>query len=118
MLIEEIIRNYLNDDHLSAPVYLEIPKSAPPEFYVMEKTGGSENNQIDSSTFALQAYAQTMYRAAELANQAAVVMKEGLITLDQITKVSVQGPYNFTDTTKKNYRYQSVCTVTHYSQEV
>lgn len=113
-MIEEIIRNYLNDDHLSAPVYMEIPKQAPPEYYVMEKTGGSENSRINSSTFALQSYAQSMARAAELGYEAADVMRDGLITLDQISKVSVQGPYDFTDTTKKYYRYQSVCTVTHY----
>ena len=113
-MIEEIIRNYLNDDHLSAPVYMEIPKQAPLEYYILEKTGGSESDQINSSTFALQSYAQSMARASELGYQAAAVMKNGLITLDQISRVSVQGPYDFTDTTKKQYRYQSVCTVTHY----
>ena len=39
---------------------------------------------------------------------------ENLIGLDEIRGISLNGDYNFTDTTTKEYRYQAVFDIGHY----
>lgn len=112
-MIEETILNYLNY-HLSAPVYINAPKNKPEEYFLLEKTGGSLPNKINKATIVLQAYGKSYYRASELINEANTAMLEGLVTLDSISEVEINSSYNFTDTTRKEPRYQSVYVVTHY----
>lgn len=114
-MIEETVFNYLNY-HLSAPVYISKPKNTGTvkEFFLLEKTGTGLNNKISQATFALQSYASSKYRAAALMEEAKAAMLDGLITLDVISNVELNGGGDFTDTTKKEPRYQSVFVVTHY----
>ena len=74
-MIEKIILDYLNDK-LDVDVYLERPVKAPLKYVLLEKTGSSRENYINSATAVLSS--------------------------------KLNSDYNFTDTTKKSYRYQAI----------
>lgn len=112
-MIETILLNYLKSANLSAEIYAEQPKEKPKTFYLLEKTGGYEENHITESTFIIQSYAKSLYEAAELSKEIIAVMKNA-ITLDEIARVEIQGDYNYTDSATKQYRYQATFVVTHY----
>lgn len=111
-MIELVIKNYL-DGHLSVPSFLERPKNSPESFVLFEKTSSGKNNYLPSSTFAFQSYAPSMYEAAVL-NEEVKEAVEGMIILDEISKIKLNSDYNFTDTTTKEYRYQAVFDINHY----
>lgn len=111
-MIEIILRNYLSAK-LNVPCYLEVPKTPPEAYVTLEKTGSSKNNHISESTFAIQAYSTSMYNASSLISEVNGFMEE-LINLDEVSRVYLNSSYNFTDTTKKQYRYQSIFVITHY----
>lgn len=111
--MEEFLRDYLAAS-LNFPVYLSVPKDPPAKYYVLELTGSSRNNFIWESVFALQSYAQRRSEASDMIKDANKVMMDELIILDDISNVVLNGSYNFTDTTKKIPRYQSVFVITHY----
>ena len=90
-MIEKTILDYLSDCLPDVPVYMEVPADRPAVFVVIEKTGSSRINHIDSATIAVQSYAASLYDAAAL-----------------------NSDYNYTDTTSKHYRYQAVFDVTFY----
>lgn len=113
-MIEVTILDYLKSI-LSVPVYMVKPKDNLPScFYVLEKTGGAQENHINSSTFVVQSYADSMYQAASLNESVIDVMLNRLIELGDIASVKLNSDYNFTDTTTKWYRYQAVFDITHY----
>ena len=55
----------------------------------------------------------SMYEAAKLNEQLKEVV-ERLIELNEISNVSLNSDYNFTDTETKEYRYQAVFDINHY----
>ena len=105
-MIEKIVLDYLKEC-LDVPVYMERPKEEPNEYVLIEKTGGSTEDYINSATFALQSYADSMYSAAEL-NEKVKKAMDNIIILNDISKSKLNSDYNFTDTTKKKHRYQAV----------
>lgn len=106
-MIEEIVLQYLNKA-LNVPVYMEIPQSTSSDsFVIIEKTGGSRENYINSATFALQSYGETKYLAATL-NEKVKAAMDRIIELNSILKSEYNTDYDYTDTTKKKYRYQAV----------
>ena len=113
-MIEEILINFLNY-HMSAPAFTDKPKeSIPDEYYVFEKTGGDTSEHINTSTIAMQAYAPSRYKASKLIEDVNAAMLYELIKLDEIADVKISGSGSFTDTTTKEYRYQTVFVITHY----
>lgn len=115
-MIEIILRQFL-ESKLSVPVLMEIPKEPASQFVILEKTGSTHENQIDSAIMTVQSYAETMQEAAELNEQIKSWMldgMDGLVTLDEIASVNLNSDYNFTDTTSKRYRYQAVYEIVHY----
>jgi len=111
-MIEILILNYLKDVGFQA--YMEMPKNTPSfPFVIIEKTGSSKENQIETSTIAIQSYASSLYEAAEL-NEDIKASMEDAVVVDEITRVSLNSDYNFTDTETKRYRYQAVFDITHY----
>lgn len=112
-MIEEYLRNFLADA-LSAPVYISAPKEHPKEYFVIEKTGMSRNEFIWDSVIAIQAYGESFYNAASMIEDVNTQMLDELIKEDRVSNVILNGSSNFTDTTKKQPRYQSVFVVTHY----
>lgn len=109
-MIEKIILDYLNGK-LDVPVYLEKPASVPERYVVFEKTGSSRENFINSATIAIQSYAESMYEAANL-NEKVKEAMDSIVSLPSVSKSRLNGDYNFTDTTKKQYRYQAVYDLT------
>ncbi|WP_456073220.1 hypothetical protein [Holdemanella biformis] len=110
-MIEIVLLNYLKEV-LSVDVFMEIPPD-PPETYVrIEKTGGSEEEYIETATFALQSYADSMYEAA-LLNREVINKMRKMIALDEVFKVKLNSDYNFTDPSTKKYRYQCIFDITY-----
>lgn len=110
-MIEIVLLNYLKEV-LSVDAFMEIPPD-PPETYVrIEKTGSSEEEYIETATFALQSYADSMYEAA-LLNREVIDKMRKIITLDEVFKVKLNSDYNFTDPSTKKYRYQCIFDITY-----
>lgn len=105
-MIEKIVLDYLNSV-LDVMVVLEKPEEEPEEYVLIEKTGSSYEDFINTSTIALQSYSSSLYKAATLNEKVKKAMNE-IIVLDDISKSKLNSDYNFTDTTKKKYRYQAV----------
>lgn len=115
-MIEDTIYEFLTSK-MTVPVYMEEPPKPPEKMIVIEKTGTSQENYLKTATFAIQSYDTSLYKTAKLNQELKDVMLngiDGLISLDEITKVELNSDYNYTDTTTKRYRYQAVFVVTHY----
>jgi hypothetical protein len=54
-----------------------------------------------------------MFEAATLNEQVKQAVFDS-VSLDEITAVSLNSDYNYTDTATKRYRYQAVFVITHY----
>ena len=111
-MIEVVIKNYL-DGHLSVPSFLERGPNVPKSFVIFEKTSSAKRNHITSATFAFQSYAPSMYEAAKL-NEEVKQAVESMIELNEIGHIGLNADYNFTDTAKKEYRYQAVFDINYY----
>ncbi len=105
-MIETTVLNYLNSV-LDVPVHMEKPDAEPAQYVLIEKTGSSKENFINSATIALQSYADSLYSAAAL-NEDVKKAMDNITILDKISSSQLNTDYNFTDTTKKKYRYQAV----------
>jgi len=111
-MIEQTILDYLNDT-LTEPCYMEEPEGVD-TFILLEKTGSSLSNYVYAATFAIQSYATSLYEAAELNEKVKAAMLAIADELNTVSKCSLNSDYNYTDTTKKRYRYQGVYDITHY----
>lgn len=110
-MIEKIVLDYLNSV-LSVPAYPEKPEKPPKRYVLIEKSGGSKENFISSATLALQSHAESLFLAAELNEEVKKAM-DNIIVLDCIGSSKYNTDYNFTDTTKKGYRYQAIYDLTY-----
>lgn len=111
MLIEKLVLDYLTA-MLTTPVYMEVPEDPPETFAVVEKTGSSRMNMVDTAMIAVQSYGKSMQDAAEL-NETVKTAFDGMIMLPEIGSVKLSSDYNFTNTVTKRYRYQAVYTITY-----
>lgn len=111
-MIEKTILDHLNNV-LNVPAYMERPEGPPDRYVLIEKTGSGKRNHICDATIAVQSYAPTLFRAAELNEEVKEAM-EAAIELDNICRVNLNSDYNFTNTAMKQYRYQAVFDITHY----
>lgn len=111
-MIETTILEYLGRK-LDMNVYMEIPEKKPGAFVVIEKTGSSRMNHIESATLAVQSYGPTLVEAAKLNERVKRAMNDA-IELSSIGSVRFSTDYNFTDTSLKHYRYQAVYDITYY----
>lgn len=113
-MIEKTILDYLGE-HLSVPVYMEEPIDKPASYVLIERTGSSESDLIESTTLALQSYGASLYDAAAL-NMAVKARIKQAVELPSVSAVYINSDYNFTDTETKRYRYQCVAVVTHFER--
>lgn len=112
-MIEKIILDYLTGAGVTA--YMEIPDGGGVMPYVViEKTGGGDENHINSATVAIQSYGDTLYQAA-LLNDQIVALMEDIVLLPEVSACELNSDYNFTDTTKKEYRYQAVFDLVYFA---
>jgi hypothetical protein len=113
-MIEKTILDYLNE-HLTVPAYMEEPIDKPASYVLIERTGSSESDLIESTTLALQSYGASLYDAAVL-NMAVKARIKQAVELPSVSAVYINSDYNFTDTETKRYRYQCVAVVTHFER--
>lgn len=113
-MIEKTILDYLGE-HLSVPVYMEEPIDKPASYVLIERTGSSESDLIETTTLALQSYGASLYDAAVL-NMAVKARIKQAVELPNVSAVYINSDYNFTDTETKRYRYQCVAVVTHFER--
>ena len=114
-MIEQIVLDYLTAAGVTA--YMEIPEGGgTPPFAVIQKTGGGEENKLRHATIAIQSYGSSMYNAASL-NETVIAEMDGLPALPEVASCRLNSDYNYTDTTKKQYRYQAVFDVVYYSAQ-
>ena len=111
-MIELIVYTFLKNE-LNVPVFMERPEMPPEQYVLIEKTGSGVENHIKSATFAIQSYADSMFDAASINEEVKEKMLD-IIGEKEITKVSLNTDYNFTDTSTKKYRYQAVFDLKHY----
>lgn len=111
-MIEEIIIKYL-EKQLDITVVTEKPEDEPQSYLLIEKTGSYRSNMIDTATIAIQSYAGSMYEAASL-NELVKKVMESVTELPEISKAELNSDYNYTDKTKKRYRYQAVYDITYF----
>ena len=81
-MIEKIVLDHLKIV-LDVDVFMQRPENPPKEYVIIEKTGGTKDNNINAATFAFQSYSSTLYKAAEL-NQRVKAAVESLTELDEI----------------------------------
>ena len=113
-MIEKTILDYLGE-HLTVPVYMEEPIDKPVSYVLIERTGSSESDLIETTTLALQSYGASLYDAAVL-NMAVKARIKQAVELPSVSAVYINSDYNFTDTETKRYRYQCVAVVTHFER--
>lgn len=113
-MIEQLIYNYLNV-RAPFPVYMEVPEGGgTPPFAVIQKTGGGViDNCVWSAMLTIQSYGATLLEAAQ-ANEVIKALMFAAVTLPDVARCRLNSDYNFTDTTKKHYRYQAVFDIIHY----
>lgn len=111
-----IIENLLLDEiqtRTGIATYAKVPANMPKQFYVISKTGSTFENQIHTSTIAIQSYGGTQLEAATMNENVKDAMLS-LISLDEISAVVINSDYIYTDTSEKKDRYQAVFVITHY----
>lgn len=112
-MIETIIYEYLKAK-LDIPVYLEKPADPPKAYVYIERVAGGSANHINSASFAFQSYGKTLFEAAK--NNEDLKLKLvgngddvlGIVNETNIYSCKLQTDYKYTDTYKKQYRYQAV----------
>lgn len=116
-MIEKILLDFLSEQ-LDVPVYMEKPKPADDSYVLLDKTGSSVDNHIETATFAIQSYAQTLYEAAEL-NETVKNVMEGLPWgAPEVFKAKLNSDGNFSDIRTKERRYQAVYHITFKEEDV
>lgn len=111
-MIELIVKKYLSTK-LEIPIVFEHQKNLPKEFILIQKTSGTRENFLNSSTIAIQSYGASMFDAAKLNEKIKNLMYD-LITTSDVSSVKLNSDYNFTDTETKRYRYQAIFDIYHY----
>lgn len=111
-MIEKVVLDYLNET-LEIPTYTQEQHNGEKRYYLIQKVGSSIENKIDTSMIAVQSYAPSRFEAAEM-NYAMIEAMNDIIRLDEIGKCQKNSDYDFTDTTKKRYRYQALFEIVHY----
>lgn len=117
-MIETTILDYLSA-RAGVPCHMEVPKTAPDSFVILDKTGGTKDNLLSRATVAIQSYAASLYEAAVLNDHIVKYMEELPENAVNVTKVGINsGGYNFPDTDSKRYRYQAVFDIYYYEEEL
>lgn len=111
-MIEKTVYDYLNRV-MSVPAYMEMPKNPTNSFLLIEKTGTSTNNHLETAIFAIQSHADTLFGAAALNEELKAAM-DNIVVLDDIASCRINSDYNYTDGTMRDYRYQAVYQIVHY----
>ena len=113
MNIEKKIIEYLRESLATDRVYGEEPDSPEGEFFVVDKTGSSTTDRLCTSTVAIKSYADTKSKASDLNEELKAIMP-GIVAGKGVSSCRLVSDYNFTNTAKKQHRYQAVFNLTHH----
>lgn len=105
-MIESIVLDYLSKK-LDEPCFMEEQLGKLDKYVLIEKTGGGEENHLQFASIAVSSHAATLIEAAQLNKKVKDAMKN-IISLNSVSKCKLNSDYNFTDPTKKQYRYLAV----------
>ena len=111
MIIEKKIYDYLKKK-LPVHVGMERPQDPPESYVIIERVGGYESNFVSQATIAIKSIAPTLFKAASLDHDVVTAMRD-FATVDNVSSCSLNADTNFTDTTTKEYRYQSTYLITY-----
>lgn len=112
-MIELSILNHLKTELNPTEVTSEIRQDMPDSFVYVEKTGSSQNDRLFHATFAVQSYAESLYKAMVL-NDAVKAAMFDAESLPEVTRVELNSDYNYPDLSTKRPRYQAVFDIIHY----
>lgn len=111
MIIEEIVKKHL-ESKLSVPV--KVKKEIGCKSYVLiEKTGGSREDMLNSAILTAQSYGVNLLSAAEL-NEKVKEAMQSLTDNDMVSKCELNSDYHYPDPDIKEERYQAVFQIRHY----
>ena len=110
-MIEETILKYLKSKGFRA--FTEEPEDTKKEYVLIEKTGSGAENYVKRGTLAIQSFSASLHSTAML-NEKVKKAMEQIIELDDVCKCKLNSDYNYTDITRKKYRYQAVYDIVHY----
>lgn len=116
--IEKIVYEYLQGRNFN--VYMQAPESNPipdepmPSFVLIQKTGSGMTERLMEATLAIQSYGPSFWDASEL-NASIIEAMLDIISLDPITKITLNSDYEFADTERKQPRYQAVFDIVYYA---
>lgn len=111
-MIEKTLISYLSARFKPIKVYAEVPENAPATFIVIEQTGRGQKDTINRTVLAIQSYAPSLLKAAELSERVIGAMVEMPLS-ENVGKVELVSEHNFTDTRTKQYRYQAVVAISY-----
>ena len=111
-MIETTLIRYLSERLAPIKAHAEVPEDAPDTFIVIEQTGRGQKDTINRTVLAIQSYAPSLLKAAELSERVIGAMVEMPLSED-IGKVELVSEHNFTDTRTKQYRYQAVVAISY-----
>lgn len=110
-MIAKTLLDYLAST-LRVPVVMEAPEQTT-GYVLIDQTGSRRSNHIITTTFAIQSYESSLYKAMQL-NERVKAAMDNFAGLNEITRVELETDYNFTNTATKQYRWQAVYQITHY----
>lgn len=113
-MIEETIIQTLSTALNMDDVYMEVPERLPTKCIVIERTGSSMSNLIETATIAVQSYDASLIEAAQLNEAAKEAMLFELPKNGDVASCKLNTDYNFTDPTTHRYRYQALFEIVHY----
>lgn len=111
MIIEEIVKRHL-ESKLSVPVKVKKDVSCK-EYVLLEKTGGSREEMLNTAIITAQSYGVNLLGAAELSEAVKNAMKS-LTDNDEVSKCELNSDYHYPDPDIKAERYQAVFQIRHY----
>jgi hypothetical protein len=112
ILIEKTVMDYL-DTVLDDPSFTQEQNNGMTRFHLIQKVGSSTENKIFTSMVAVQSIAPSRIEAAQMNKDVCEAM-ENIVELEVIGSCKLNSDYDYTDTSKKRYRYQALFEIVHY----
>lgn len=109
-MIEVHILNYLKSKGFNA--FTEHPQSET-EYILIQRTGETWAEHLNSANIALQCYSTTKYKTAQLYETIREIMRD-FPELDEICSCKQIGGGDFPDVTQKKHRYQLILQIIYY----
>lgn len=114
-MIEVTLKDYLEDE-LSAPVYMEVPKSVPSEYVLLQLIDAGRIDHIDAATFSVIVRSSSLYSAAQLRDDVKHALFDS-ISLACISHVDQGGEISSIDSANKTYQYELTFNFYFYEEE-